>query len=293
VRTKWLDPILVMRFVLSAAAKEDHALTLRETILRVSRLSEPEKLVVPIPAGAVKKGEMGSGHWTLLSMDFSEGKLTEVRYRDSLTGASAPNRVNAQAVLSLFDAQRQLPERCNLSMQPMGSAACGWWVLAWAEEEYAERYGAGFASLGWPQAIAQRWKTRLGTFHATLRVELQKQKEDATKAEEKAKKELQLLLAKAKIAGLKTAAKQELLETALKAKKNLESAEWIEHISVADLPEDMKALIAKVAETNYGVCSKCRWTSGCKDSPNNKKHIFIRVSELGFRVRFWVSGFGV
>ena len=182
----WLDPVLSMRYILSKENQDED----RQTELETCILScKSKRLQVLVPGGKVKSGTMGSGHWSLLSMDFDEeGSLLEVRYRDSLSSQSQVSRNNAHLILSIFDAARQVPDRCNTSFQPAGSALCGWWVLAWCEAEAAEFIGEGWAAREWPDELIKKCKSRLQTFHSGLKGELKRLEADSKAAEEKAKK---------------------------------------------------------------------------------------------------------
>ena len=259
---RWLDPTLSMRFVMSLAEGEPSVVARLRQTMQIEAAGA-KRLQVPVPSGAIVSSTMGSGHWTLLSIDFTEtGDVEAVRYRDSLSFENAGNRGNAQLVLSVFNSGAVLPERCHLSYQPTGSALCGWWVLAWYESEAYDHMGSG-PSVLWPSELHKWLKPKLNSFHASLKAEIKKLAEDHAKTEEKREKELKRLEKLAMTAAKASEGKAELYKLEVVAQKNLLGPLWVDHLTEADLPEARKHQLSLINPYGPLVCGSCRCSSGC------------------------------
>ncbi len=77
-----------------------------------------------------------NGHWTLLSLWFSNQKLKKAQYMDSLNSPSASCRATAEVALKFYDSTTVLPEVSNRSYQKEPS--CGWFVLSFVDLIYKE-----------------------------------------------------------------------------------------------------------------------------------------------------------
>ena len=126
--------------------------------------------------------------------------------------------------------------------------------------------GEGPAARGWAIDLVERAKTKFGTFHASLNAELGKVLADEKKAAEKAVKELEQLLKRAKNAVALDEGRKALLEHAIETQNALNSDCWIDHLSEADLTSVDIEHIQKAAQWGLKGCSKCRYGDGCKDS---------------------------
>jgi hypothetical protein len=247
-RWAWVSPTLSLRWMMVEAAEA------QEQCLRavMEQLKDAELVFLPI---------FSSDHWVLLVLAMKDEKISSVRYYDSLTKASASCRKTAaQALLQLRHAE-ELPPRHNCATQPAGSALCGFFVLSFAEAEVRELMGEGPAVLGWPTETVETWRIRLSVVTNFLLVEAKKQLEDkkAKAAKEKTAKE------KAR----KTIA---VAERAAKAQAAVEEgAEIAGHLSklgrkfcLEDLSEEAKKALRRITEKgNLGICSSCRFSSGC------------------------------
>ena len=59
----------------------------------------------------------------------------------------------------------------------------------------------------------------------------------------------------------------------------------IETFSVENLSEELKKHVLRVREQGLGVCSKCRWQSGCLACDGEKAWRWAVSKELGIRLR--------
>ena len=185
---------------------------------------------------------------------------SEVRYYDSLAQESACNRRAAQQLLSWLSTEHtSVPARCNSAFQPTGSNACGFFALQYLEMELAIQRGEGPASTQHPLEGYLSWKKRLQDLIKFLETELAKlQKEEADAAEKAQKKAQKAVEAKAKI-------KQAASEAAISQAKAKELAAQLlkQKLSLKDLPEPARLEIQTVRQAQFGLCSRCRYSSGC------------------------------
>ena len=56
-------------------------------------------------------------------------------------------------------------------------------------------------------------------------------------------------------------------------------------LSLEDLSDEMKAHVVRVREEGLGVCSKCRWQSGCLACDGEKAWKWAVSKELGIPLR--------
>jgi len=261
----FVSPVLIMRYVIevrNSGEDTEQASKLRTAIVDHSK--GKNRLLLPVPAGSVRSCSMNSGHWTLLALDFdARGAFTEVRYRDSLSSLCLTSRANAELLLRLFAPETALPQRTNACFQKVGSGDCGWFVLSWCEAEAAEYMSEGWAARGWPEAMVKKWKDKLPVFWMTLKQEHGKLEKERQQAEEKIRKDIESAEKKAKLAVKGDSAKAELLRLAIKAKADLSGQLWPAFITEDQLPPEMRLKIEQVPLMGLGICSKCRWSSGC------------------------------
>ena len=59
----------------------------------------------------------------------------------------------------------------------------------------------------------------------------------------------------------------------------------IETFSVENLSEELKKHVLRVREQGLGVCSKCRWQSGCLACDGEKAWRWAVSKELGIQLR--------
>jgi len=91
------------------------------------------------------------GHWSLLAIEKKDG--LQVRWRDSLTNEPESSRTEGLKLLQFLEPTcTELPPRCNRAVQVVGSAACGFFVANWIEQEVRHLGGESFCSMGWPSA---------------------------------------------------------------------------------------------------------------------------------------------
>ena len=163
-----------------------------------------------------------------------------------------------------------------MARQAEGSGACGF-LVAWHMEAELRRWsGDGWACMGWPAACGVQ--ARIAAYVQALKLE-----------EQKSLKEMELALqttilaaaaaAKAKAAAtMKVDGAAALAALAAKAKASASAGEKVEKLEpkvkkemgFEDLQPAFQERVKKVQDAGVGVCSKCRWTYGCKDCDHGK-----------------------
>ena len=199
-------------------------------------------------------------HWTLLvaRRDSDEATLSWSRF-DTLSQEHEESHAAQVLLGSMVDPQFTLPPLSNVARQPVGSNACGGFILHYMELHLRELRGEWphcWPELGWKQ-----WKERLHQFSSKLLKEQRKLLEEGQaqwakeesernqirERKEKAEKALQKLTNVTSMAYL---AAQESLA------KNSAKFTW------RNLSESSKERV-KALRLAIGVCAKCRWQSGC------------------------------
>lgn len=252
---KFLDPLLSTGWLLMP---EGHNQLEQRGNMIKSHLVGATKLLCPIWAPQ-------PDHWTLLVLYLepaltTEPQLLQVKYFETLSQPSENNKAAAQKLLALLFAEAELPERGNSVRQPMSQALCGWLVLAYIEQEVAEAVGCGLASKTWPLELVQQWRLRMATFTSGLQKERKKLEEETKEAEKKKAAKASLAAkaaAKAKASSDKTQLSASLGQDLAQKSSNSGS------FGLEDLSEKVKAELTRIELHCCGVCSKCRWTSGC------------------------------
>ena len=154
-----------------------------------------------------------------------------------------------------------LPERLHKVSQVEGSNLCGWFVLAWCEDEAAEHAGSGPACLPLPSFRLKALRQRLANLTKGREAELLRQAEEEKEKEDKYQKQLSLAKKKAEALAAEEPVKKAVAVAALQAAKLV--AEGGHIFTEADLSAQAKEAINKVEATGLGICSRCRWSSGC------------------------------
>jgi hypothetical protein len=263
---RFVDPLLSKRLLLSLQDTcPEVTATQRQALL--SHKQGAKRLLVPVFGDA-------PGHWTLLSLELAEdGSLSAVRYRDSLQDQHSGCTAAAEQLLSILSEGQHLalPARSNWTYQAAGSDMCGFWVLVWAEDEAAEHSGEGPAARGLPQPRLKGTRARLVTL--TKLLEAEQKKSEADQEDERAKyaKKLAQAKEKAKALAAKNSSKKDAAEAALQAVELLAAGgtDAAGGFSAANLSEFARASILRAA-SGVGVCSKCRWQSGCLNCDRDK-----------------------
>jgi hypothetical protein len=267
---RFVDPLLLhywMDFGLEESAVNDNRLK----ALKTEFIADA---VVCLPVNA-------SDHWTLAVVNMQQ---KEVRYYDSLAVESEACFLRADAVLtklkhhleSLAWIPAVMPHRVNSVKQ--GPLECGFFVMWWVEAECRSRLGEGRNRRGWPTAAAVR--NDMLKFFVNLEPAAKRMQAllaDAAKAEEaKAKSSSSAAATAAASSG---AAEEELKKLAGIAAEGMTAGEkgefhlvcvdvettpeaWAADIMEFLLPAH-RAEVEKVRSFGAGVCSSCRWTSGC------------------------------
>ena len=137
---------------------------------------------------------------------------------------------------------------------------CGYYVISYMEQTAARKYH-GPASTGWPEENQQQWKIRYEKLHTQIASEhdkLHKEKQEQEKKSQRIKEQNENKIKRA--------------EEAIKDIKDHESNAYIaaqealtsgsQYFKKEMLSETAQIKILK-ASAGIGICSKCRWTSGC------------------------------
>ena len=198
-------------------------------------------------------------HWCLLSGSREELSDDFVwRYRDTLKAFSKEALQNAQFFAEIISGPSAKFEKIPCLLQK--GSTCGFWTLAYAEVEVCSRF-EGPASRGWIEDMVKAWIQRVKGLWIQLQkeeVKLLQVKIEAEGKQEKLRKQQEKELEKAK----------KILEevkdfNSAQAKKASESLlKNSQFFRPKDLSEDAKLAILK-ASAGLGVCSRCRWSSGC------------------------------
>jgi hypothetical protein len=269
-----IDPQLIHRVRLAVA---DDAIQPDETLslFRQEVFAQPRS-VLPIFA---------SDHWTVLSVnvDVAERRVTQVRYRDSLTVESDPCRQQAAFVLSWLSESAVLPERQNHTFQKLGSAECGFWVILWAEDELLEHLGAAPLARGVPQPRLPALRTKLACLTRKLAAE-----QDRLRAQREAEVEKALLrhskaTQRAEAAARQTGARAAAAQAALEAARGLDETFGV--FSEDMLSDHAKLMLQRAREREnlyLRGCSRCRYDgNGCLSCSGEKcySHFMRKESE--------------
>ena len=220
-------------------------------------------------------------HWTLVVVDGRGSGEPVLRYMDSLRSEEFVLEIWRHVHEGLKDLMgRSLPKRCNEARQPLGSTVCGAFCLHSMEQCYRSMLlQEPWSSLGWPCSAI--WGERLmklvkmmANEQAKTKIEQEKEDEKKKKQEEKQKKDEE----KKKKTGAVDAKVKALAEVADASVKKIPAGKpCFENIS-----EEAQQAV-KIAELGPGICSKCRWNSGCKDCHGGKALLHYLKKE-GFDV---------
>ena len=199
-------------------------------------------------------------HWTLLVAQ-REGTGQPITWRryDSLSKEHEESHPQQILMGNLLDPQFILPPLSNSAKQPVGSNACGCYVLHYMEEEI--RLLRGEWPSVWPGTGWKDWKHRLD-IACTKVIAEQKLITDAAKItwqkfqSEKAKIVEQQEKAKAKLSKLKDITSVAYITAQQQLDKNSVRFTW------KNLSEESVHKV-RLLEHALGKCSKCRWQSGC------------------------------
>ena len=231
------------------------------------------------PEGLIMLPLICEGHWTLLVLEM---KLKAVRFYDSLELESQNCRTFAACIVQ--DLKKEgvewlpdmLPKRVNTVKQ--GLLQCGFYVSFWIEEELRERRGEGRWPSGPPNIVDIRAKLLkfLENLEPTCRKvhlrmkDLMEQEQaaiakhdaaaDAAKAAGAAD-ESSKALAELAMESMQAGTKGGIVDVEIAAEGDLET--WAEQMKPFLLDAHQKD-VERVKETGLGVCSTCRWTSGCR-----------------------------
>ena len=230
----------------------------------------------------------GAGHWSLLVLmqPVAENEKPAVHYFDSMASDTEKAQINALKAQQLLkhllqDDSAVLPEKEVTQMQE--SHDCGFWVLAFCLEIIALFRNEGPRSRGQTKIQVMNLKSLLATWTSILKAEQSKFLKDLEKKEAKLNEELESFKKKA------VAMAKSVKETALAASQAEKLADAVYNKNkipeLSDLLESAKQAILKISEMgNPGVCSRCRWSSGCLScsvEKAEKYHLNVLRHSLG------------
>ena len=196
-------------------------------------------------------------HWTLLVAQ-RKGTGQPITWRRYGSLSKEHEESHPQQILmgNLLDPQFILPPRSNSAKQPVGSNACGCYVLHYMEGEI--RLLRGEWPSVWPETGWNNWKQRLEIACAKVIAE-QKLITDAANIRfqsEKAKIAEQQEKAKVKLSKLKDITSVAYITAQQQLDKNSVRFTW------KNLSQDSVHKV-KLLKDSFGRCPKCRWQSGC------------------------------
>ena len=252
---QFLDPLLVKCLADPALAVENQFCSeeaipaMKEYCTQVMRTAGA--VFVPV------YGDNPCHHWTLIVILL--GSVCTVNYMDSLPDEHPQCRKHASAVLSILLPDKTLRAREGTEKQEGDD--CGFWILAFTLETLALLRGEGPRSRGLTRSVVIDLKTTMRTWLRTLSEE-QKKSEKELASEQKATED-NLKKAEATAAQLlkkKSVQGEELKQLRSLAEKLLKQGQ---EPTLADLPASARIEIEEVSRSGYGICSRCRWSSGC------------------------------
>ena len=266
----FVDPVLL--YIWSEQEEEDAALA-------ASRWSCIEKTCVQHSEALVLLPILQGGHWVLMVVDV---KQKECRYYDSLAVEAESCYLRADFILEHLKKiagmewlPTSMPHRCNDVKQ--GPLECGFFVTWWMEEECRRRLGEGIWSRGCPrpgdvrkniykllcnlEPAAEKMQKDLKLLFAAAEAALKKDSGVASSSAAAATVELKRLedLAKADFAA---GVKGEAVDICIDVSETLGPEHWAEQVMELLLPSHLED-VQRVRATMPGICSSCRWSSGC------------------------------
>ena len=164
-----------------------------------------------------------------------------------------------------------MPARANSCLQT--GADCGLYAICYLEKELRRVLQEGEGAVPWPADDIKFWRSKLQTLTKSLQKELLwLSDQDKQLAAKKAAQE---------VASLKTKKGKEALEKQKQYQKELQ-VKALELLAaggtdIERLPEKHKDKLYEIEKNGVGVCSACRWTSGCLHCSYEKaKRYFLK-----------------
>lgn len=244
----------VIQGILDVQAKRKAAL---EQILN-------EKAVVLVPVHHLQ-------HWALLVVQNTHEGHRNMYWRDSLKvepgGTAEAMKTYIEVAMKETLDMEFVATEVNKAKQPEGSAVCGCFVLHWMEQACRKLVlNEAGCSIGWPTSEA--WAAKMLKLVEMMQKEQTKLQIDADALAAKT----------AKAAAKKKAAKDAAVAADMK-KGMLKDLKAEAEASLSKIPagkpcfENLsaasKAAVLK-ASAMPGICSRCRWTSGCLNCDKEK-----------------------
>ena len=243
-----IDPEFSMKFFLKdhmamGASDDIQEGECRKELIKISKVSSTT--LIPINANA---------HWTLLVV-FNGNQCS---YIDTLKNESKECRRRAEVIAKITLGDETTLVRRNQVYKDGNQ--CGYYVISYMEQT-AARKDHGPASTGWPEESQKQWKIRYEKLHKQILSEhdkLHKEKKEQEKKAKQIKEQHEKKIQRA--------------EEAIKKIKDHESKAYIaaqealtsgsQYFKIEMLSENAQIRILK-ASAGIGICSKCRWSSGC------------------------------
>ena len=219
--------------------------------IRATATASTKLLLVPVYAHF---------HWTLLVAERMNSEAPWVwRRYDSLSQEHAESHPVQLKIGNLIDPEFQLPVLSNVAKQPVGSNACGNYVLHYIEQEL--RAFAGYHPSVWPLQGWKDWTQRLSLVVPKLEAEynaVTQQQEAEHKSFLSQQEQVAKALKKAQdaLAKIKTVASLAYVTAQEAVTKNSVKFTW------QDLSASAKQKVY-LLEHSVKICAKCRWSSSC------------------------------
>ena len=215
----------------------------RKELIKISKVSSTT--LIPINANL---------HWTLLVV-FNGN---QVSYIDTLKNESKECKRRAEVLAKIILGDEITLVRRNQVYQDGNQ--CGYYVISYMEQS-AARKDHGPASTGWPEENQKQWKMRYEKLHKQILSEhdkLQKEKQEQEKKSQQIKEQEEKKIKRAEETINKI--KDHESKAYIAAQEALTSGS--QYFKKEMLSENAQIRILK-ASAGIGICSKCRWQSGC------------------------------
>ena len=215
----------------------------RKELIKISKVSSTT--LIPINANL---------HWTLLVI--MNGN--QCSYIDTLKNESKECKRRAEVIAKIILGGEVTLVRRNEIYQDGNQ--CGYYVISYMEQAAAKK-DHGPASTGWPAENQKQWKIRYEKLHKQIAPEhdkLHKEKQEQEKKSQQIKEQHEKKIKRAE------EAIKDIKDHESKAYKAAQEAlaSGSQYFKKEMLSESAQIKILK-ASAGIGICSKCRWTSGC------------------------------
>ena len=199
-------------------------------------------------------------HWTLLAAQRAgPGQPITWRRYDSLSKEHEESHPQQILMGTLLDPDFNLPPLSNIATQPVGSNACGCYVLHYMEQEL--RLFRGEWPSVWPEDGWKDWKLRLATIVPKLMAQATALIEDAKVRHAKLESQMAGIAQQKSKAAKRLSKLTDITSVAYQTAKDQLDKNSV-RFTWKNLSQDSVHKV-KLLKDSLGKCSKCRWQSGC------------------------------